>query len=141
MYRGPAEERVVACSACGARIERSEATFSPAGETICRRCDAAQRVTTSTANAGKSALYSALAALGLGLLSVPCNLFFIFSVMAITGGIVSLKLCLRPEFRAAFGTLFPWTVAAAVAAIVFGAVQPVFWASVTLLGAVSGLGH
>ena len=135
MYRGPAEERTVTCSACGVRVERTEAVFSQAGEPVCRRCDAAQRITASTAHAGKSALYSALGSLGIGLLSVPCNLFFVFSIIAIVGGIVSLKLSLRPEFRAAFGTVYPWTVAAAVGAIVFGAVQPLFWLGVTMLAA------
>jgi hypothetical protein len=127
MYRGMDEDRTVPCSVCGTRIERSTALLSTQGEPVCRGCDATQKVAISSQRAGLSVFYGALGALALGLFSIPCNIFFLLSFGAILGGIVSLRLVMRPELRAQLGDKYAWTMVAAIAAIVCGAVQPLVW--------------
>ena len=141
MQSGAPGQSSVPCATCGRPIDPRTAVYSKAGALVCTPCNSAIAVHESSVAASKSAFYAALGALVTGIISIPCNLFFLLSFGAILGGVVSIRLLIRPEFRTSLGTLYPWTWAASIGAILTGLVQPMLWLMVIVVTTISRAWH
>jgi hypothetical protein len=115
--RFPSPRFTAACATCQRPIDPKAALYSPAGELVCNGCFGGAEIEGRLSRATRAVAWGTL---GVGIFSVFCNPFFIFSVVAIGNGVAALRLLVRPDVKAALGPrhglLFGVTIAGLVIA-------------------------
>jgi len=99
--------------------------YSPQGDVLCSACNAAAEIDVGEGRAMKSLMASGYGALGVGALSLLCNPFLITSLVAIGGGISTIRsLLVHPEYHAKLGGQVPILYISAGLGILLGLVHP-----------------
>lgn len=122
------------CGGCGQPVDPTRATYNKQGELVCKGCESAEMITEGYLRAARSSSGSAL---GIAVVSLIFNPFYIFSIVAIVGAIRAIALINRPEYRAALGTRHTGMMLMALGGLFLGLVRPGMLALV-LLGAAAG---
>jgi hypothetical protein len=111
----PSPRFTAACATCQRPIDPKTALYSPAGELVCNGCFGGAEIDGRLSRATRAVAWGAL---GVGILSVFCNPFFIFSVVAIGNGVAALRLLVRPEVKSALGPRHGMLLAVSIVGLV-----------------------
>ena len=132
----PSAGATIPCAKCQAPVDPNLASWSDAGERICKRCEAVQTIDAGDMRAAQSLIGGGIASFSIGLASICFNPFLILSVMAFASGVGTLLMVARhPEYKERMGWRYPATIAGAVIGILFSMVIP----SIFLLGVIGAI--
>ncbi|HJL15209.1 MAG TPA: hypothetical protein RMH99_06110 [Sandaracinaceae bacterium LLY-WYZ-13_1] len=136
--QGAPSGATVPCAKCGTPVDPSQASWSEAGERICRRCEAVETIDAGDQRAAVSIMGGGLASFSIGVLSLCINPLLICSVGAFLSGLGTIIMLSRhPEYKARMQWRYPVTMITAVLGMLLSLVIPFF----LLLGlAGAGLG-
>jgi hypothetical protein len=79
------------CSRCNISIDGAAVLYTPEGATICAACDAQRILGEHDLKAGRNIVASAWSALGLALVSLLINPFYLLTIFSISSAIYALK--------------------------------------------------
>jgi hypothetical protein len=96
----PSPRFTARCASCQQPIDPKTALYSPAGELVCNGCFGSAEVEHRLTRASTAVAWGTL---GVGILSIFCNPFFIFTLIAVGNGVAALRLLVRPEVKTALG--------------------------------------
>ena len=112
------------CTSCQRPIDPKTALYSPTGGLVCNDCFGSAEVESRLIRASRAVAWGTL---GVGILSIFCNPFFIFTLAALANGVAALRLLVRPEVKEALGerhtTMLVVTIAGMVIAGGFALVR------------------
>ena len=94
----PSPRFTARCTSCQKPIDPQTALYSPTGGLICNGCFGSSEVEHRLIRASRAVAWGTL---GVGILSIFCNPFFIFTLIAVGNGIAALRLLVRPEVKSA----------------------------------------
>lgn len=84
------------CSTCGRPISGGDVLYSPEGATLCPACNAGRELLDADKRAAANIKASAWSALGLAILSLFLNPFFLVTIAAVSSGVYAIK-SLQPD--------------------------------------------